>query len=78
MRTIGKKWKNIVKKETLAAIRRREKEKAGEVMMFYGIDNEIVDNLPEEIWETWEGADGEIRRIIEEVLMETGREEEIV
>jgi len=70
MRTIGKKWQNLVKRETIKAIKKRDKERAGEVMRYYGIDNEIIDNLPDEIWQTWEGAYDEIKRIIEETMQD--------
>jgi len=72
MRTIGKKFRNLVKKQTMKKLAERDKTRKGENMKYYGIDNEIVDSLPEEIWETWEGAEGEIRRIIEETIKKEG------
>ena len=68
MRTIGAKFKNLVKRITIKFLDQRDKERAGENMRYYGIVNEIVENLPEEIWQTWEGADSEIRNIIEETI----------
>ncbi|MCD6402676.1 hypothetical protein J7L36_02385 [bacterium] len=72
MRTIGKKFKNLVQKQTIKLLEKRDRERAGESMRYYGIDNEIVNSLPDEIWETWEGADGEIRRIIDDTIRERG------
>ena len=68
MRTIGRKFRNLVRRTTIKFLNKRDKERAGENMRYYGIDNEIVENLPEEIWNTWEGADGEIRGIIDETI----------
>lgn len=77
MRTIGARYRNLVKRATKDALARRDKERAGENMRYYGIDNEIVDRLPEAIWETWEGADGEIRGIIEETIQKERGDETI-
>ncbi|MHA1226264.1 MAG: hypothetical protein ACTSPV_05925 [Candidatus Hodarchaeales archaeon] len=68
MRSIGKKFKNLVKKRTLELLKKRDREREGENMRYYGLDNEIVESLPAEIWNTWEGADSEIRRIIDETI----------
>jgi len=77
MRTIGKKFRGLVKTETIKAIKQRDQDGAGENMRYYGIVNEIVEGLPEEIWQTWEGADGEIRGIAEETIRWYGIEQEI-
>lgn len=68
MRTIGRRFRNVVKQETLKHLKLRDATRPGETMRYCGIDNEIVDALSEEIWETWEGADSEIRGIIDETI----------
>jgi len=70
MRTIGKKFKKLVVNETIKALKRRDYERKGETLRYYGIVNEIIDSLPEAIWETWEGAHQEIKNIIEETINE--------
>ena len=67
MRTIGKKNINLVKKLTRQAIEKR-KMPWGAVESYVGIDEEIIDKLPVELWDTWEMADSEIRRIINDTL----------
>ena len=68
MRTIGKRFKEVVEQETLKHLRLRDATRPGETMRYSGIDKEIIDALPVELWETWEGADGEIRGIIDETI----------
>ena len=70
MRTIGKKFKKLVVNETIKALKRRDYERKGETLRYYGIVSEIIDSLPEAIWETWEGAYQEIKNIIEETINE--------
>ena len=77
MRTIGKKFRNLVRRQTIKLLKKRDRERAGENMRYYGIDNEIIESLPDEIWNTWEGADSEIRRIIDETIMNSGIDEVI-
>ncbi len=57
-----------MKQETLKHLKLRDATRAGKTMRYSGIDNEIVDALPEELWATWEGADSEIRGIIDETI----------
>ncbi len=57
-----------MKQETLKHLKLRDATRAVETMRYSGIENEIVDALQAEIWETWEGADGEIRGIIDDTI----------
>ncbi|MCM8804233.1 MAG: hypothetical protein NC833_03145 [Candidatus Omnitrophica bacterium] len=66
MRTIGKKFKKLVKKEVIKALKRRDAERPDDLLRYMGIKEEIIHNLPDEIWNTWEGAYDEVMRIIEE------------
>lgn len=66
MRTIGRKFRNLVKKETIGTMRERDRRGWG----YQGIVKEVRDRLPVELWDTWEGADGEINRIIEDTIQE--------
>jgi hypothetical protein len=61
MRSIGKRNKKLVEKLTLKAI------KEG-LQGVEEITKKVWEELPAELWETWEGADTEIDRIIEEVV----------
>jgi len=62
-RTIGVKNKNLVKKLT-----RIEIENETET---YLIEDKIIENLPASLWDIWESADSEIRRIIFDTIMES-------
>ena len=55
MRSIGKKNIAIVKKIT-----REEMSRGGDECL----DDRVVRKLDESLWDLWEGADAEIRRII--------------
>lgn len=70
IRSIGKKNINLVKKLTREAIKKRQKPYRSilEITCYQGIDEEIIDKLPVELWDTWEMADQEIRRIINDTL----------
>jgi hypothetical protein len=60
MRSIGRKNIRIVIDETKHAL--------AEGNEFHSIEMIVVDRLPSEMWETWEGADSEIRRIIGDTI----------
>jgi len=68
MRTIGRKNINLVKKLTKEAIEKR-KMPWGEVSSYQGINEEVRDKLPVEVWDTWEASDQEIERIINDTIM---------
>ena len=57
MRSIGKKYKRLVKKTTLEEIKKG----------YDNLETRVINKLPVELWDTWEMADQEIRRIIEDV-----------
>jgi len=67
MRSIGKKNINLVKKLTKEVIKRRMLP-WGEITSYQGIDEEVIEKLPVELWDTWEMADQEIRRIINDTI----------
>ena len=67
MRTIGKRNVNLVKRLTRKALEKR-KMPWGIVESYQGIDKEIIDELPVKLWDTWEMADQEIRRIINDTI----------
>jgi hypothetical protein len=68
MRSIGKKNRNLVIKTTKEAIKRRTTPWGEE--NFVGIDEEIIEKLPEELWDIWEMADQEIRGLIHDTIMD--------
>lgn len=59
MRSIGRKNIRLVQKITA------EESKKG----FKSIEERVIERLPEELWDTWEGAHQEICRIIDEAVM---------
>lgn len=61
MRSIGRTNINLVKSETERAISEEGN---------YQVEDLVISRLPENLWETWEGADGEIRRIISDTINE--------
>ena len=58
-RTIGKKNVALVKKLTLI-----EAEKNDKFTGVVNIEDSVIEKLPTELWDIWESADAEIRRII--------------
>lgn len=61
-RTIGKRNIALVK-----CITREEIKKATDFMgntIYSGIEEKVISRLPASLWNTWEMADSEIRRII--------------
>ena len=59
-RSIGRRNINLVALETERAI----KETGN-----YQVEQLVIDRLDEDLWDTWEGADAEIRRIISDTIM---------
>lgn len=55
MRSIGRRNRGMVETETKRAI----KETGN-----YNVEDLVVSRLDESLWDSWEGADSEIRRII--------------
>ena len=71
MRSIGKKNRELVKEETRNAIKGRTDfldSLSGSRGDLVGIDQEIIDKLPEELWDTWEGAHSEIKNLIHDTI----------
>jgi len=69
MRSIGIKNVNLVKRTTREAIKNRAVDCYG-TLSYSGIEDEVVGDLPIELWDTWEMADQQIRRIIDDTIME--------
>jgi len=68
MRSIGKKNMTLVKQTTLNVLKKRT-----DIFFdtnFQGIDQEIIDLLPSELWDTWEMADSQIRNLINDTISE--------
>jgi len=59
-RSIGRRNIEKVKQETEKAIREEGN---------YQVEELVISRLDENLWESWEGADTEIRRIIEDTIM---------
>jgi len=60
MRTIGKKNIKLVRQLTREAMKNDDED----------IKGTVIEKLPSILWDTWEGADNEIRNIINETIME--------
>jgi hypothetical protein len=70
MRSIGKKNIALVKKITKEEIVKRRTNIS---VLFSGIDysgieDNVIERLPVVLWDTWESADSEIHRIIQEEI----------
>lgn len=63
MRSIGKSNIEIVKRVTKEVIN------SGNIANS-DVEDVVVKMLPEKMWDTWESADSEIRRIISDVVFE--------
>ena len=68
MRSIGVKNINLVKRSTKEAVKDRHINYG--TICYTGIEQEVIEQLPASLWDTWESADSEIRRIINDVMME--------
>ena len=66
-RTIGKVNIRLVQKVT----RQVKQEREDNYQNLVGIDNEVMDKLPESIFDTWESAYSEVQRIIHDTMWET-------
>ncbi len=66
-RTIGLKNVNLVKRLT-----RIEMEKNDKVFSVKepNIEDKVIENLPAKLWDIWESADDEIRRIIWDTMFD--------
>ena len=62
MRSIGVKNVNLVKRLSKEAIKKRTMP-WGEITSYSGIETEVIDKLPIELWDTWEMSDQQIRGI---------------
>lgn len=65
-RTIGRHNISVIRKVVDSEIKKRTMP-WGEVN--YPSDKEVIEKLPEEMWDTWEGADSEIRNLIHDFVM---------
>lgn len=65
MRSIGKK--RIAKLNTVIDEFWKNRDKSAP---FYLLEEQIIDALPADWWDTWEMADQEIRRIVYDTLSE--------
>ena len=65
MRSIGAKNIALVKKTTLELLKNHTDFGQTD---YSDVQNEVRAELPEEIWDTWESADAEINRIINDVM----------
>ena len=63
MRSIGRKNRNLVVKLTKQLIQ------TGHEGILH-ITEEVIEVLPEELWDTWEGAHSEIERLIHDTVVE--------
>ena len=61
MKTIGKKNKIIVMKAILQEMKKGPKN-------YFELEGDVCFNLPVELWDTWEGADTEIRSLISDIV----------
>lgn len=67
-RTIGVKNVNLVKKLTLVEIEKgKGKTNSNDES---NIEDRVIEKLPASLWDIWESADSEIRRIIWDKLFE--------
>lgn len=71
MRSIGKRNIKLVERLTRQAIEKRRLP-WGEIENYQGVEAEVREKLPVELWETWECADQEINRVIDDVIFEGG------
>jgi len=62
MRSIGRKNIKIVKDEVIKAINENHNR--------WEVEEIVIDRLPSSLWDTWEMADSEIRRIISDTISE--------
>ena len=68
MRSIGGKNVSLVKRLTKEAIEKRMPYV--EMANYNSVEDEVVDQLPDKLWDTWEAADSQIRMIINDTIME--------
>jgi hypothetical protein len=67
MRSIGKKNITLVKNEVLRELKKQKSFPFSDVN--YGeVETKVIENLPVELWDTWEMADQQIRGIVSEHL----------
>ena len=68
MRSIGKRNIKKVEALTIAEIKRQKVYPFSQVD-YKQVDKRVIDALPADLWDTWEMADQEIRRIIDNITM---------
>jgi len=70
MRSIGKKNIALVRKITLEEVKKKNPYICnGNTLLL--VEEKIVERLPATLWDTWEMADQEIRRIINDTIMQS-------
>ena len=72
-RTIGKKNIAIVKKLTREEIE-IQTDPISKETNFVSVEDNVIEKLDVSMWDIWESADSEIRRIIFDVIMEKQNE----
>ncbi len=64
MRSIGKRNRNLVRKMTIVEISKQKDEKGIDGINYHLVEQNVINDLPEALWNTWEMADQEIMGII--------------
>ena len=71
MRTIGRKNKRIIRDIFAKEVKKRTTPYGA---VDYPSNEEVIEKLPEEMWNTWEGSDSEIRNYIHDLRMNWSEE----
>lgn len=71
-RTIGRRNRALVRGLVLEELRACERRDPFDPD-YSRVEESVVGRLPEELWDTWEGADGEIRMLIHDTIIAGGR-----
>ena len=69
-RTIGRKNRNLVKRLVIEELEKTRGKPWLPTPPRQTIEEIVIEKLPVELWDTWEGADSEIRRIIWDTVSE--------
>lgn len=69
-RTIGRKNRNLVKQLVIEELEKTKGKPWLPTPPRQTIEKIVIEKLPMELWDTWEGADSEIRRIIWDTVSE--------
>jgi len=69
VRSIGKKNRNLVKRLTIEELNKACFKAHPSISLGREVERRVIDRLPVEMWDTWEGADNEIRTLIHDTLL---------